>query len=313
MVSKKKAQQVLDYLEEHGLTETQKHFGLTNESIKRYSRKAREGLPKQHEDKFPKIFIADIETSLMLLEAFSLWDKYIPHESIHRDWHLLTWAGMYLHDDKMYGDRLTSREAKHGDDSRIMQSLWYHLHNSDIIIAHNGERFDLKKIQVRMMINNIPPYSPVRSIDTLKHVKKIAGHTSNRLDYLARFYGVGSKIHTERELWHNCTFGNKEEREAALEEMYIYNQEDVRILADTYIKIRPYMKSHPNMNVYYNSNTPRCHYCGSENIEPTGDYYTTNISRFPLAKCNDCGGYSPSRFTELSREKLRDMPKSLPM
>lgn len=262
---------------------------------------------------FPKIFVLDIETSFMLVEVFSLWTKFIPIEAITRDWHLLTWAGVYIHDGVMLSDKLTPEEAKAGDDLRIVNSLWEHLHNADIVVAHNGNRFDLPKFNTRMMAHDLPPYSPVRSIDTLKQVKKLANHTSSKLDYLAKFYNVGGKIHTDRELWHNCTMGNKKQRKDALLEMETYNKMDVDILLDTYLRIRPYMRSHPNLGVYINDNKERCHYCGSDNLQITNDSYTTNVSKFQLYRCCDCGGFTPTRFTTLGIAKRKSLLKSLPL
>lgn len=310
---KEKCLYVKELFEKGGVELVEKKTGISKlGTIERYIRFAKQS-KKEPSSNLPRIFIFDIETSFMLIETFSLWSKYTPHTAIHRDWHLLTWAGMWLgEDDTVFGDKLTHEEAKKGDDKRIVQSLWDNFHNADYVVAHNLKKFDAKKFNVRMIKNGLPPHSPYRSIDTLEHVKKITGHTSNRLDYISRFYDIGAKIHTDAELWHNCTFGNKKERKEALHEMFVYNKMDVQILADTYIKLRPYMRTHPNAGVYSDSNKECCHLCGSENVQLTNSFYSTNVSKFQLYQCNDCKGWTPSRFTMLSTDKRKSLLKSLP-
>jgi hypothetical protein len=52
------------------------------------------------------------------------------------------------------------------------------------------------KIQTRMLLNDLDPPSPYRSIDTLAIAKKEFGFTSNKLAFIAQSLGLGDKLDT---------------------------------------------------------------------------------------------------------------------
>lgn len=86
----------------------------------------------------PKILILDIETSPLKSYTWGLWKQDINLSQIVSDWFCLTWACKYLDEDILFSNKLTPEEVKKEDDKRIMNNLWEHLDNSDIVIAHNG-------------------------------------------------------------------------------------------------------------------------------------------------------------------------------
>lgn len=67
---------------------------------------------------------------------------------------------------------LTPEEVLREDDSRIMKLLWDLLNEAEIVVTHNGDKFDLPKINSRFIINNLPPTTPYFSVDTCKVCKK---------------------------------------------------------------------------------------------------------------------------------------------
>ena len=81
------------------------------------------------------------------------------------------------------------------------------LDEADIIIAHNGDRFDLRKIKARFLSNGIMPPMPYKTIDTLKVARKEFALTSNKQDYITKLLGVQEKLDTDFQLWVDCMDG----------------------------------------------------------------------------------------------------------
>ena len=111
---------------------------------------------------------------------------------------------------------------------------------------------------------------------------------SPKLDH-AKFQGF--------ELWKECMKGNDE----AWEEMKKYNIQDINTLEEVYLKMRPYIKGHPNVVTTANSIKHRCTACGSHSLKKNG-YSVTNVSKFQRFICEDCGSFSRGRKNLLTKE-----------
>lgn len=233
-----------------------------------------------------KILILDIETAPIKALVWRVWKENIAMDAIKSDWFILTWAAKWLNEKKIFGERLISAEVKKENDKRIIKPLWLLFDEADIIIAHNGNNFDIPKINSRFFLNGLPPPSPYVTIDTLKIAQKQFAFTHNKLDYLARLFGLGQKIKTDFNLWVKCLEGE----EKALAFMLKYNKKDILLLEEVYLKFRGWIKSHPNLNIFQGTQNT-CSNCGSLNIYQKGKY-TTNLSKFATYVCRDCGAFS---------------------
>ena len=67
---------------------------------------------------------------------------------------------------------------------------------SFVLLAHNGDKFDIKKFNAACIKHDLPPVQERQTIDTLKQARKHFRFDSNRLDYLGRFLEVGEKMET---------------------------------------------------------------------------------------------------------------------
>jgi len=234
----------------------------------------------------PKILIFDIETAPLEVYAWGLWEQNISPDQIINDWFILTWSAKWLFSPNVIAHRLTGKEAKQKDDRRIVKELWKVIDEADIVVAHNGDAFDVKKMNARFLKYGLTYPSPYRTIDTLKIARKEFSVSSNKLDYLCKFVGLPNKINTGGfELWKRCIGGDEE----ALLKMDIYCQNDVRILEDMYLKLRPYIHSHPNVSLYMESDKDLCPNCGSDNLK-WSYVYSTISSQYQSAQCQ-CGAY----------------------
>jgi DNA polymerase III epsilon subunit-like protein len=109
------------------------------------------------------------------------------------------------------------------------------LNESDMIVAHNGDRFDIKWFKTRALFHRIPTLPNYKQFDTLKVAKSKLYLNSNRLDYIAKFLGFEGKIQTTPDLWNQVVSVNNRE---ALKDMLDYCDEDVRQLEKVYNELK---------------------------------------------------------------------------
>jgi len=259
--------------------------------------------------RLPKVLVFDIETSPLkaYIWQHSVWGGNVSDGQVISQWFMLTWAAKWLYDDEAMSDGLTAKEALAEDDSRIVASLWKLLDEADIVIAHNGVKFDVPNLLTRFVVNDMTPPSPFQNIDTLKVARRQFGFTHNSLNALAKIFGFDVKLETNFDLWKKSVDGDKQ----ALKYMEEYNVEDVRLLEQVYLKLRPWMTSHPNLGLYLLSDGALCPSCGSTDITWLEDkYYYTQTSRFPVYTCK-CGAYGRSRKSDLPKDVKKSLTVSL--
>lgn len=246
--------------------------------------------PKRYKEEIStsaKVLILDIETAPIRAYVWNIWNQNIGLNQIESDWFCLTWSAKWLFDDKVYGGKLTGEEAIREDDKRIIQGVWEMINKADIVIAHNGDKFDMPKLNTRFLIHGLQPPLPYQSIDTLKHIRKQFGFTSNKLDYVNKILNLPrKKEHEGMPLWVKCIKGD----DKSLQEMYDYNVEDVKILEETYLVIRPWIKPHPNMGLFIlDEHSAHCPSCGSADLADQGKPYMTTVNAYEVFRCNNCG------------------------
>lgn len=249
-----------------------------------------------------KILFFDVETAPLLSFVWRPTQDWIPPEMIIDDYFLLTWAAKWREDDKIYSMRLTSREAKKGDDKRIVEGLAEMIREADIVVAHNINRFDIPRVNTRLALLGIEPLDPVRTIDTLPLARKNFSFAHNKLDYLAEKFGYGNKMDTDFELWEGAYHGEVK----ALKYMAEYNRQDVVLLQDVFEAMLPYARGVPRLVRAEYEREHACPFCGSHDLQKRG-FYETNASVFQRWQCNVCKKYSRSWKSE-KKEKLGTHP-----
>lgn len=230
-----------------------------------------------------KVLVLDVETLPILGYSWGVWNQNIYPNQIIKDWCLLSYSAKWLGDDRIISDVLTSKEAKERDDSRITNGAWKLLDEADIVITHNGKRFDIRKLNTRFWKNKLHKPSSYKIIDTLTTARSVFGLTYNKLDFIAKFVGADEKLETDFELWASCDKGDR----IALDVMKAYNEQDVFTLEEIYINMREWIPNHPDMGVYQGLKDV-CPVCVSPQIKEIG-IYTADKKRFPEFRCEDCG------------------------
>lgn len=291
-----------------------KHFNdLADKSLVKPLNYDTTNSPRPYKEKVEtsaKVLILDIETAPIRAYVWGIWNQNVSLNQIQSDWFCLTWAAKWLFEDKVYSGKLTPKEVLKQDDKRIIKGVWELLNEADIVIAHNGDKFDLPKLNARFIINDLHPPLPYQSIDTLKHIRRQFGFTSNKLDYVNKLLNLERKTDTGGfELWERCMLGEQ----AALDEMEGYNINDVRILEETYLHIRPWIKPHPNMGLFIlDENQHRCPSCGSVDLVEVGKGYYTTVNIYASLRCNNCGATARKRVPEVTIKQRRYILQSSP-
>lgn len=242
-----------------------------------------------------KILLIDIETAPNLAWV---WGKYeqnvIEFES---DWYILSVAYKWLGDKKAHCFALpqfSSYTKKPQDDSMLLKKVVELLDEADVVIAHNGDSFDIKKINARLLIDKIKPPSPYKTIDTKKVAKKYFKFDSNSLDDLGRQLGVGRKTDSGGwETWKGCISGDT----SSWARMVKYNKEDVYLLEDVYLTLRPWMTNHPNMKVVL-WDSKACRNCGEDGKFIKRGFNINKNGRTQRVQCTRCGAFDNTGKTE---------------
>lgn len=246
----------------------------------------------------PKIIFYDLETSHNLIAKFDLREEYTNPANIIVERHLICAAWKELgatrtHAVSLLDDKKRFASSIH-DDRHVVETLHGVLSEADAIVAHNGDKFDLRWLQGRMLFHGLPPLPPVKTIDTLKIARSAFYLNSNRLEYLGKYLGLGGKTSTPAGLWLDALRGDKK----AIRTMVDYNKRDVELLEQVFLRIRPYASIALNYQLFAESEG--CPHCGSQKFERRGYRYadTQVYARF---QCQACRKWFRSRKAEKGR------------
>lgn len=243
---------------------------------------------------YPTTIVFDIETAPITVATFSLWPDSINHTHILKDWWIITICWKELGKKPIQSisvlDNKKRFNTNFSDDYHVIEKFAKVLESAQILIGHNSDKFDLKKFNTRLIFHGLPPLPKPHSIDTLKAWKKIGSTTSNRLDYLGRYFELGGKKSTSKDLWIKAGIDGDV---AAIEEMVKYCKRDVKLLEEFYLLMRPYMTNHPHLGAMSGKDRTRsCPNCGSTKLSISKTRYTAAGLKRVQKICNDCHHYS---------------------
>jgi len=254
------------------------------------------------ETKGAKILVYDIETSLMKAWIFRPKTEYIRYDMIEEDTIILTWSAKWLGEDDVMSSTLTPKEAKSRDDKRVTKEFYELLNQADVVVAHNGDNFDIRHMNAKFFEHGFPPPLPFRSVDTLKVAKKYfkGGFPSLALNYLTKKLKVSGKIETKVQLWKDCGYGDKQ----ALDDMSRYCDNDVIILEDFYVLMLPWISNHPPVGMYSREkNAMSCPNCNGKIEIVEGKIYSTKANAWKTYRCSECGNTGRTKISALTKDE----------
>lgn len=243
----------------------------------------------------PKILLFDIETAPALGFFWEMWETNIIE--VQQEGYMLSFSAKWLHDKRVHVHALPDYrgyKANPRDDEKLVQTLHDYISQADIVIAHNGDRFDIKYFNARCLFHGIDAPRPYQTVDTLKIARSRFKNLSNKLDDLGHLLGVGRKLpHTGKHLWLACMNGDKN----AWKKMRAYNAQDVKLLEAVYLKLRPWATNHPNVNIISRT-SHACPKCGLQTLVKWGYRYTPTGEQ-QRYKCRECGAWSLGKAEKL--------------
>ena len=241
-----------------------------------------------------KVLILDIETAPNIAYVWRFFKENVGAKQVIENSYMLSFAAKWLGEDKIYYEDLSNQHEK--DMLIVLHAL---LDSADIVVAHNGDGFDIPHIQGRFVLHGLQPPSPYKQVDTVKVAKKEFNFPSNSLEYLSNVLDLpikkgGHKKYPGFELWLGVLRNDPE----AWAEMKEYNILDIKTLELLYLKFLPYMRFHPNVGVFEDNGEDHiCPKCGSKHVQRRG-FAHTNVGRYQRFQCSSCGGWSRSRLRE---------------
>ena len=255
-----------------------------------------------------KLLAVDIETAPTISYMWGLWQELNSYDFVKVDWYILCWAAKWVGNDKMMSSALVDfpKEYKKNpeNDKLILEKLWPLLDEADIVMGHNINDFDAKKINTRFVLNGMKPPSPYRTIDTLQVCRKNFAFSSNKLNDVSQMLGLGKKVDTGGfKLWKECLRGDKKSWDL----MVKYCKNDILLLEKIYFALRPYITVHPHMNI--EAGEVVCPKCSGNKVQFRG-YSLTSVGKFRRFQCQGCGGWGALRVNELSKEIKKTITKN---
>jgi DNA polymerase elongation subunit (family B) len=172
----------------------------------------------------PKILLFDIETQAGL---GWFWEQYETNIlAVKEPWYIISFAYKWLGEKETYVYALPDfkgyRKNKKND-KELCRKLWELLNSADVVIAHYGDAFDLKKANARFIHHGFKPVCPSVSIDTKKVASKHFKFGSNKLNALAGYFGIGQKeVTTGFQLWLDCAEHDKKEAWAHMKKWMLF-------------------------------------------------------------------------------------------
>lgn len=235
-----------------------------------------------------KVLFLDIETAPILMTSWSMRPPYASAVWVERDTFILMFSYKWSHEKTVktccLPDFPRYRRNKY-DDKDICGALHHLMDEADIICAHNGDAFDVKKINSRLIVNGFSKPSPFKTIDTLKIARQAFKFDSAKLDNIGRYLNEGRKIpNTGAALWRGCIEGDPK----SWRTMRSYGKQDTALLERVYGRIKSWAPNHPNMNLY--SSGVGCPTCQSNNTQRRGIMVRVNTRRHRY-HCQDCGSW----------------------
>lgn len=224
----------------------------------------------------------DIETSPNIVFAWRIGYKLNlhPHDIIEER-KIICISYKWEFDDKIHSLTWDNNQC----DKQMLIDFLKVANQADELIAHNGDRFDIKWIRTRCIFHRVPMFPNYKTLDTLKKAKSGFNFNSNKLDYIAQFLGVGAKVqHRGFDMWKDVLKGSED----AMREMVEYCEGDIVVLEDVFLTMQNYIKPNTHAGVLGGNLRHSCPNCGSENNVLLKNNVTAMGTIKRLMECYGC-------------------------
>jgi len=224
-----------------------------------------------------KILLFDLETSPNI--AYSWHGKYeVDIIEFIEEKYIMSVAYKWLGEKTTHCFNLGQYRFNH---RKFIDELHKLFNQADVIIAHNGDQFDIKMSNREFIKYGFLPPSPYKQVDTLKIARSKFKFNSNSLNDLAEYLGLGRKEDTGGfPLWKSCMRNEP----SGWKIMTKYNKHDVVLLEQVYLKLRAWATSVPDV-----SDGENCPCCQSKEKIMQGNKRLANSFFKKRFQCKNCG------------------------
>lgn len=256
----------------------------------------------------PRTATVDIETFPLLVHRWALHDESpVALNQVVQEWSIASFAWKWMDEKRViYKDTGGRGVKKVRDDKALVRELRDLLCEAELVIGQNHRKFDLKKINARIIEHGLGPYSPIRTVDTTVEARRYFGFTSKKLEWMSKHLTDTPKdSHKEFpgfELWTECLADNPR----AWAEMRRYNIRDVEATEKVYKRLLPWITTHPNTATYVEDKDPRCPKCGSDKLQ-VHRYVHTQQGKYPRYVCTECKGWARGKVQQLATEARKSL------
>lgn len=245
----------------------------------------------------------DIETAPDVIWSWRTWDTSAI--AVKEHWYVLSVAWKWAGDKKVTVKGLCDMPGYQGGRSgerTLLKEIHALLEEADIVVAHNGAQFDVKKLNARFIAHGLRKPAPYKIVDTKRDLKRDAAFSSNKLNWLCKQLDLGSKTmeHHDWAMWQGCMEG----KAACWREMKKYNAHDVELLEDLYnlLMMLGWLNA-PNAQTWgMKCVNPACR-ARNPRFQHRG-YARTKTRKYRRYQCQSCGKWSRSVVAEPLRVKL---------
>ena len=239
------------------------------------------------DEKKAKILFIDIENTPLKSLTWGRWEQNVIH--VEQESYVLSFSYKWADEKKAHVIALNDFKGYKPnvpDDKKLIEEIYKIMSSADIIVGQNIRSFDIKKLNARFIFYGMKPIAPYKTVDTLVIARKRFSFSSNKLDDLGKFLGLGQKIRTGGySLWVDCMNGDKK----AWAKMKAYNLQDTILLERVYLKLRSWDTNHVNIGMYMDGKS-RCATCGSTSLQSRG-FSRNKTTKYHRFFCNDCGSW----------------------
>lgn len=194
--------------------------------------------------------------------------------------------------------KVHSLEWDKGDDRSLVEAFVPVLNEADELVAHNGDKFDLKWYNTRHLFHKLPPIPEAKTVDTLAIARRRFYLNSNRLDYIAKLLGMDGKHDTSYSMWHDILL---KDCPKSMKRMVSYCKQDVALLEKVYAALSQYHNPKSHAGVHDGLDKWSCAHCGSADVIKNKKRITARGTVQHGMQCKDCG-----RYYTISDKAFRD-------
>lgn len=210
---------------------------------------------------------------------------------------MLCFGYKYLGDPKTHVISVTDFKKpflhKHHNDYHVVEAAKRVLEQAGAWCTWYGSRFDVPFVQTRLLKHGLTPLpSPFPHIDGWRIARDKLKLSSNRLASVSDFLGLEDKTPLNGEIWNNASAGDPK----AIKYVVEHCRQDVVVLEQAYLKLRPLITSHPVLRKLDTDSQNPCAVCGEENTKIKRGKRVAVNKVYQQYQCRGCGHWSSTRL-----------------